>query len=919
MPDLTSDGRPATVDLTINGRPVTVARGHTVLDACRAAGIYLPTLCHDPALEPYGACRLCIVKVDGLRGLPSACTTPATDGMTVTTEDPEIAEVRTWTAQLLLSDHPLDCLTCAQNGSCGLQDVAQYLGIRERVLQPMAREAKVDNSNPCFAVDMRKCILCGLCVRACAEVQRLGAIDLVRRGYATAVEPFGGGPIGESICESCGECVERCPTGALAPRQHLPPQREGSTVCPYCGTGCRVMLGARGDTVVSARGDAGSPVSRGRLCVKGRFGSFEFVSHPDRLTTPLIRTADGFREASWEEALSLVASELRKHRGDMFGGLASAKVTNEDNYVFQKFVRAAMGTNNVDHCARLCHSSTVAGLARSFGSGAMTNPIDDLLGADVILVTGSNTTENHPIIGLRIREAVARGARLLVFDPRRIQLSQIATVWARQRPGTDVAWINGLMHVILRDGLMDTEFIQSRTEGFEAVEQLVADYTPERVADITGIPAEVIVEAARLYGTAARGSIVYSMGITQHTTGVDNVRSLANLAMLTGQIGRPGTGVNPLRGQNNVQGACDMGALPNCFPGYQPVTDADARARFQDAWNVELPGDPGLTVTQMLPSALEGGVRAMYIMGENPALSDADVTHVVKALEALEFLVVQDLFLTETARLAHVVLPATSYAERDGTYTNTERRVQLTEPVVRPPGEARRDWEILCAVATAVGYPMAYGSTAEINDEMRALTPSYAGVSHGRLRAGEQLQWPCPSEDHPGTPILHRDTFTRGLGQFHPAEHRPPDEVTDDSFPLVLTTGRMLEHYHTGTMSRRSAGLDGLVPGAFAEVNRTDAAGLGVADGDAVQVTSRRGSITLAARVGDRVDEGIVFIPFHFHEAAANVLTNPACDPTARIPEFKVCAVRLDRADAPPGWPGPDQSRTPGSARTSRV
>ena len=540
------------LNLTINGHAVSVEPGKTVLDACRAAEAYVPTLCDDPQLEPYGACRLCIVKVDGLRGLPAACTTPAAEGMKVTTEDPEIREVRKWTAQLLLADHPLDCLTCAQSGSCQLQELAEYLGIRDRVLQPMMREAKIDDSNACFAIDMQKCILCGLCVRACDEIQQLGAIDLVKRGFESAVEPFGGGPIRDSICESCGECMERCPTGAITPRQYLKPEREVSTVCPYCGTGCRVILGARGDTVVSARGDPDASVSRGRLCVKGRFGSFEFISHPDRLKTPLIRTANGFREASWEEALALVAREFKKYRGDAFAGLASAKVTNEDNYVFQKFVRAAMRTNNVDHCARLCHSSTVAGLRLAFGSGAMTNPADDLLQSDVILVTGSNTPESHPIIGLKVREAVAHGAKLLLFDPRQIQLSQIATVWARQQPGTDVAWINGLMHVIVRDGLMNTEFIKSRTEGVEGVEELVASYTPERVSEITGVPAELIVEAAHLYATAERASIVYSMGITQHTTGVDNVRSLANLAMITGQIGRPGTGVNPLRGQTSI-------------------------------------------------------------------------------------------------------------------------------------------------------------------------------------------------------------------------------------------------------------------------------------------------------------------------------------------------------------------------------
>ena len=884
------------LNVSINSLPVTVEEGRTVLDACRAAKVYVPTLCDDPSLEPYGACRLCIVKVDGMRGLPTACTTPAADGMKITTDDNEILEVRKWTTQLLLSDHPLDCLTCGQCGTCGLQEVAEYLGIRERVLQPMMREGKIDDSNPCYSINMNKCILCGLCVRACDEIQQIGAIDLSKRGYESAVEPFGGGPIKDSFCESCGECVERCPTGALITRNFLKPEREVSTVCPYCGTGCRIMLGARGETVVSARGDKDAHVSQGRLCVKGRFGSYEFVSHPDRLKTPLIRSGDGFREASWEEALALVASELKKYRGDTFGGLASAKVTNEDNYVFQKFVRAVMGTNNVDHCARLCHSSTVAGLRMAFGSGAMTNPIEDFLKADVILVTGSNTTENHPIIGLTIREAVANGTKLVLFDPRQIQLSQIATVWARQKPGTDVAWINGLLHVIIRDGLMKTEFIESRTEGFEDVEKLVAEYTPERVSEITGLPADIIVEAAHLYAKAERASIVYSMGITQHTTGVDNVRSLANLAMITGHIGRPGTGVNPLRGQNNVQGACDMAALPNFYPGYQLVDNADIRAKFSKAWGVETPETPGLMVTKMFPAVLEGKIKAMYIMGENPVLSDADVTHVEEALEKLDFLVVQDIFMTETAKFADVVLPATSYAERDGTYVNTERLVQLTKPVVAPPGSARRDLEIICDIAAAIGYPMTYESTSDVNDEMRSLTPSYTGISHARLEAGEQLHWPCLSDDHPGTPILHSEKFARGLGLFHPIEFIAADEETDASFPIILTTGRMLEHYHTGTMTRRSKALDGLVPGPFVEVNDKDAINIDVKDGDRVTVTSRRGSIVLPARVADRVDRGVVFIPFHFWEAAANVLTNPASDPTAGIPEFKVCSVRMERA-----------------------
>ncbi|MFW6331039.1 MAG: formate dehydrogenase subunit alpha [Gemmatimonadota bacterium] len=681
----------------------------------------------------------------------------------------------------------------------------------------------------------------------------------------------------------------------MSPRGFLPPQRTASSVCPYCGTGCLIRLGTRGDRIVSARGDRSSPVAQGRLCVKGRFGAFEFVNHPDRLTSPLIREGESFREAGWDEALSLVASRLDGLRGEAFGGLASAKVPNEDNYVFQKFVRAVMGTNNVDHCARLCHSSTVAGLAQSFGSGAMTNTVGDLGEADAILVTGSNTTESHPIIGLEIRKAVERGTELLVFDPRRISLTRQAAVWGRQLSGTDVAWINGLMHVILRDGLHDQAFIEERTEGFERLREAVAAYTPERVEAIAGIPAADIERAARIYGEAERAAIVYSMGITQHTTGVDAVRSLANLAMLTGNIGRRGTGVNPLRGQNNVQGACDMGGLPNVFPGYQQVADGEARSKFEAAWGVELPSEPGLTVTEIVSAALEGTVRALYIMGENPMVSDPDVTHVEEALRALDFLVVQDLFLTETARLADVVLPATSYAERDGTYTNTERLVQLTEPVIRPLPGTRRDWEILCDVSGRMGYEMRYADTEAVSDEIRSLTPSYAGISYDRLRAGEHLHWPCPDESHPGTPILHVGQFARGKGAFHPVEYLPPAETPDDDYPLTLTTGRVLAHFHSISMTGRSEGLLGLEPECFVELSAADATRLEVEDSEYVRVRTRRGAVRARARVGSRVPDGTIFMPFHYGDQPANRLTNPAVDPTAKIPEYKVCGARVEK------------------------
>jgi formate dehydrogenase alpha subunit len=882
--------------LTIDGRPVTVERATTVLEACREAGVYIPTLCADPDLEPYGACRLCIVKIEGLRGLPTSCTTLVADGMKITTDDDEIRSVRTMTLQLLLSDHPGDCVVCAKSSQCGLHEVAEHLGIRERLLRPLNRVVTPDDSNPCFSVDYAKCIFCGKCVRACAEVNGCGAIDLEGRGFKTRIAPFGGGGLRASICESCGECVERCPTGALAPRRFEVPDREASSLCPYCGVGCRILYGTRGSRIVSARGDRSGPANRARLCVKGRFGSFEFVGHADRLKKPLVREGDRLREASWDEALAAVVRGLDKRRGDAFAGLASAKVTNEDNYVFQRFVRATMGTNNVDHCARLCHASTVAGLALSFGSGAMTNPIDDLLVADTILITGTNTTENHPVIGFKIREAVARGAKLVVFDPRRIPLTRIAALWCRQRSGTDVAWINGLAHVILQEKLQATKFVAERTEGFEAFAKVAEQYPPDRVEQITGVPAADLVAAARLYAGAKAASIVYSMGITQHTTGVDNVRSLANLAMLAGHVGRPGTGVNPLRGQNNVQGACDMGALPNVFPGYQQVADEKARAKFEAAWGAKLPPTPGLAVTEVFPAALAGKIRALYIMGENPMLSDPDITHVEAALRKLEFLVVQDIFVTETAKLAHVVLPALAFAERDGTYTNTERRVQLSNPVVAGPGEARRDWEILCDVSGRLGKPLRYASTQAVWDEMRSLTPSMAGITWDRLADSASLCWPCPDEKHAGTPILHTEKFSRGKGQFAPIEYKAPDEETDAEYPFVLTTGRMLEHFHTGTMTRRSRGLHELEPEGFVELNRRDARKLRVEKGSYVRVITRRGAVRALVRLNDRVGTGTLFMPFHFVEAAANVLTNPAYDPIAKIPEYKVCAARVERA-----------------------
>jgi formate dehydrogenase alpha subunit len=671
-----------------------------------------------------------------------------------------------------------------------------------------------------------------------------------------------------------------------------------STTCIYCGVGCILDLKVRDGKVVRVLPNEGGP-GAGKLCIKG-WSAHEFIHHPDRLTKPLIKDGDGFREAEWDEALKLVADNLRQakevHGADSVAFLSSAKATNEENYLMQKLARAAIGTNNVDHCARLCHASTVTGLVSSFGSGAMTNSQEDLEESDVIFIIGSNTSEQHPLLARRMIRAIKRGAKLIVADPRAIKLVDYATIYLQHRPGTDVPLLNAMMNVIIEEGLQDEEFIATRTEGFESLKETVAAYTPESVEDVTGVPAEDIREAARLYGGAENASLFFSMGITQHTTGVDNVVSTANLAMLTGNVGREGTGVNPLRGQNNVQGACDMGALPDYLPGYGKVTDEATRKRYEESWSVELPPEVGLTVVEMM-NACGGGVRAMFVMGENPLISDPDLNHVREQLGKLDFLVVSELFLSETAEMADVVLPIASFAEKDGTFTATDRRVQRVNKAIEPLGDSRPDWQVLSQIADLLGYPMEYDSPGEIMDEIACLAPIYGGISHRRLEE-EDLRWPCTAPDHPGTRILHQGKFSRGLGRFQSVEYRPPAEEPDKSYPYILTTGRLLFHWHTGTMTRRSGTLTDQVNEAFVEISVKDAADIGVDDGDIVRVKSRRGEITLKVDVTDRIKDGVVFIPFHFSEAAANVLTNPALDPLAKIPEFKACAVQVERVEA---------------------
>ena len=670
------------------------------------------------------------------------------------------------------------------------------------------------------------------------------------------------------------------------------------SICPYCGCGCSFFLQVLDGELVGILPNKSQEISKGQLCIKGWHAN-DFITHKERLAKPLVRKNGELVESTWDEALSIIASKLKEHAPDSVATLSSAKVSNEENYLMQKFTRLVLRTNNVDHCARLCHASTVVGLNKSFGSGAMTNSIPELENCKCMFVIGSNTTEQHPMIAHYMMMAKEKGAKLILADPRSIPWSHFSDIHMRQRPGTDVALLNGMMNVIISEGIEDKKFIEERTEDYDALKEMVGKYPPDQVEKITGIPKEQIIEAARMYAKSEVAAIFYSMGITQHTTGVDNVVSCANLAMITGNIGKVGAGVNALRGQNNVQGSCDCGALPNVYSGYQAVTDEANRKKFEDAWHTTgLPANPGLTVTEILGSAAKGGIKALYIMGENPMVSDPDIKHVKESLEKLDFLAVQDIFLTETARLAHVVLPAVTFAEKDGTYTTTDRRVQLARKAIEPLGESKPDWEIISLLAKKMGSnEFNYSSPADIMDEMARITPIYGGISYDRLKVNG-LQWPCPTKEHPGTPILHKEKFSRGKGKFWAIEFKEPAELPDAEYPFILTTGRTIFHYHTGTMSRRVDILNKEVPTGYLEINPADAARLGISEGSKVVVSTRRGEIEIDAKVTERVKEGVVFVPFHFAECAANMLTNTAIDPQAKIPEFKACACKVVKANS---------------------
>ncbi|HEV7664864.1 MAG TPA: formate dehydrogenase subunit alpha [Chloroflexota bacterium] len=889
--------------VTVDGRAVEVPSGASALDAINGAGVYIPQLCKDPDQKARGACRTCLVQIQGQRGFPASCTTPCVDGMSIAVNTPEAARIRRGVIELTLGMHPDGAHTNRPNTHNDLVDAAAAHGIGTPRWAPLP-DLSVDTSNPFFVLDMQQCILCARCVTACDEVQHIGAISLLGRGSAMKVGAFEDQPLRESICTSCGSCFAACPTGAIYPKKVRPEAVAAvATTCPYCGVGCGINVDVSADQRLVRSDDApANPSSQGMLCVKGRFG-LEFVNHRDRLTTPLIRRDGLLTMATWDEALDLVADKLVEHRG-AFGALASAKGTNEDGFVIQKFVRSVMDSNNVDHCTRLCHSPSVHAMLQSLGSGATSNSYADYENAGCLMVVGSDSSSNHPVITVRFRRAVKRGATLIVVNPKWTELNYYADIWLRQRPGTDVALFNGLAYVLLDEDLLDRAFVEAHTEGFEAWADAVREYPPARVAEITGVAEKDLVAAARAFARPkfSGSCMIWGMGVSQHSNGTANAHGVINLALAAGMAGKPGNGISPLRGQNNVQGCGDAGCIPDNLPGYQPLT-AENRAKFGAAWGQMTDRAAGLTVTAMVEAAGRGELKAMYVVGENPFLDEANLAHAQHAMRNLEFLVVQDIFLQETAQAAHVVLPAASFAEKEGTFTNSERRVQRVRAAIPPIGETWPDWQITSAIASRVCERLgldpsqfAYRSAAEIFDEMARLTPIVAGLSHSRLDRQGGIQWPCPADDHPGTPRLYTENFPRpnGLARLTPVRQGPAAmELPDDEYPIVLNTGRTLYHWHGGTMTTRVEGLVDLVPEVEATINPVDADTWGVRAGSAVRVTSRRGSIVCRARVNGEVAPGELFMPFvALQGTAANFLTNNVYDPNG-MPEYKVCAVRI--------------------------
>ena len=917
-----------TIRFTLDGQPVEAVPGDTIWEVAHGRGLVIPHLCHKPApgYRPDGNCRACMVEIEGERVLAASCIRKPSEGMVVVTDSARARGARRMVVEMLLADQPER--EVAHDRSSHLWDVADAQGLQESRLPTMEVERipLLDDSHVAMRVNLDACIQCGLCVRACREVQVNDVIGMAGRGHDTWPVFDFDDPMGDSTCVACGECVQACPTGALMPATMVATDQVGDSrdfdtetksICPFCGVGCQVSLKARAGRIVKVDGING-PANEGRLCVKGRFG-FDYIHHEHRLTKPLIRRDDApakglnvdpgdfgtvFREATWEEALDVAANGL-KGRGREVAGFGSAKCSNEEAYLFQKFIRQGFGHNNVDHCTRLCHASSVAALIENVGSGAVTATFNEIENADVAIVIGANPVENHPVAATYFKQFAKRGGKLIVMDPRGVGLRRHASHMLQFRPGADVALLNSIMHVIAEEGLVDRQYIEAMTEGWNAEREHLKGFAPEKMADLTGIDADTIREVARTFAGAKSAMIFWGMGISQHIHGTDNSRCLISLALMCGQIGRPGAGLHPLRGQNNVQGASDAGLIPMFLPDYASVLSDDVRAKCDALWGDdggfggEILAEKGLTVTEILDAVHAGDIRAMYILGENPAMSDPDVAHARDALAALDCLVVQDIFMTETANYADVILPAAAFAEKTGTVTNTNRQVQMGRPAVSPPGSAKEDWWITTELARRCGLDWHYSHPSEVFAEMGQVMDSLSNITWDRLETEGAVTYPSLSPTDPGQAIVFGDGFPRpeGRAKFTPASVIPPDEVPDADYPMILTTGRQLEHWHTGSMTRRSTVLDAVEPEANCSLHPSTLRRLGIAPGGQIRLTTRRGTVTLLARADRAIAPDMVFLPFAFVEAAANLLTNPALDPFGKIPEFKFSAVKVEAVD----------------------
>ena len=907
------------VTLQIDGCEISVPAGTSIMRAAALADMKIPKLCATDQLEAFGSCRLCLVQIEGVKGFPASCTTPVAQGMKVTTQNGELAKLRRGVMELYISDHPLDCLTCPANGHCELQDMAGAVGLREvRYGYSGANhlDAPKDASNPYFTFDPSKCIVCSRCVRACDEQQGTLALTIAGRGFDSKVSASQEESFLDSECVSCGACVQACPTATLSEKSLIEQgQAEHSvvTTCAYCGVGCSFRAEMRGEELIRMVPNKDGHANHGHSCVKGRF-AIGYATHPDRITKPMIRASisDPWREVSWEEAIGHAASELRriqaKYGRDSIGGITSSRCSNEETYLVQKLVRAGFGNNNVDTCARVCHSPTGYGLKSTLGESAGTQTFDSVMDADVIVVIGANPTDAHPVFASQMKRRLREGAQLIVADPRRIDLVRTPHIEAAQhlalRPGTNVALINSIAHVVVREGLVKEDFVRERCEvdSFEKWRHFVGEdrNSPEAMQKVTGVPAEQVRAAARLYANARNGAIYYGLGVTEHSQGSTMVMGIANLAMATGNVGRSGVGVNPLRGQNNVQGSCDMGSFPHEFPGYRHVSDDTVRAQFERQWQVPLLSEPGLRIPNMFEAALDGEFKGLYIQGEDIAQSDPNTQHVTAALTSMECIIVQDLFLNESAKFAHVFLPGSSFLEKDGTFTNAERRISPVRKVMRSKS-GYADWEITQLLANALGMKMDYKHPSEIMDEIAALTPTFAGVSFAKLDELGSIQWPCNPEHPDGTPFMHVGSFVRGKGKFMVTEYVETTEKVNARYPLILTTGRILSQYNVGAQTRRTGNVAWHDEDRI-EIHPHDADERGIQEGDWVGIQSRAGETVLRASVTTRVQPGVVYTTFHFPESGANVITTENSDWATNCPEYKVTAVQATRVSQPSAW-----------------